>query len=208
MGIAARFLPGRQVLSEEEAARAGVQAGYYKDTSDCVLLSSRAGSKIIDREFGGAYLRPGHGISHWSSRGNYPALHLVAAAGAEDEMSFYVHRHYGQPSAHLQRFTLRLDGLASLHAGWRGGMASTRPFTYAGSRLELNFATSAAGSVRVAIPELGLTHENCEELIGDRLSRQVRWKGAEPGVLAQAAGRGVRLVFAMRDADVYSFRFS
>jgi hypothetical protein len=204
VGIAARFLPGRQVLTEEEAKQTGIQSGYYKDTSDCVLLTSRGG-RAIDREFGGAFLRPGFGLSHWSSRGNYPALNVVPV-GAEDEMSFYVNRHYGQPTAHLQRFSLRLDGFASLHAGWRGGVATTRPFTYQGSRLELNFATSAAGSVRVAVPELGLTFENCEEMIGDRTARVVRWRGADPDVLGKSA-RGVHLVFALRDADVFSFRF-
>jgi hypothetical protein len=206
-GIAARFLPGRRVLTAEEADRIHIQSGYFQDTSDSVLLTARAGSRTVDREFGGAFLRPGFGLSHWSSRGNYPALNVVPAGG-EDEMSFYVNRHYGQPSAHVQRFSLRLDGFASLHAGWRGGTASTRPFTYQGRKLALNFSTSAAGSVRVAIPELGLSLQNCEEMIGDRLEREVRWRGAPANVLAQAAGKPVRLHFAIQDADVYSFQFS
>ena len=37
------------------------------------------------------------------------------------EMSFYVQRHYGQPSVHLERFVLRTDGFVAVHAGYRGG---------------------------------------------------------------------------------------
>jgi hypothetical protein len=204
-GIAARFVPGRQALTDDEAKQAGILAGYYKDASDSVLLTSRAGSARIAREFGDAFLRPGPGISNWSSRGNYPALNVVPTG--EEEMSFYVNRHYGQATSHLQRLTLRADGFASLNAGWRGGVFTSKPLLFSGSRLELNFAASAAGSMRVAIPEAGLTFETCQELAGDRLARQVRWTGANPEALAALSGKPVRLKIWLRDADLYSFQF-
>jgi hypothetical protein len=207
-GIAARFMPGRQVLTEEEARQAGVVAGYYKDTSDSVLLTSRGGP-AIQRTFRDAYLRPGFGLNHWSSRGNYPALNIVPTGTGGDEMSFYVNRHYGQPTAHLQRFTLRTDGCSSLHAGYRGGQLITKPLTFTGEALEVNYASSAAGSVRVGIlsSEAGVrrTLEDCDELIGDRLDRTVRWRNNPQ--LKDLQGKPVRLIFALRDADLYSFRF-
>lgn len=207
VGIAARFNPGRQVLTAEEARETGVHPDYFKDTSDSVLLTTRGGDHV-SRYFRESFLRPGLGLHHWVSRDNYPALNIVETG--EGEMSFYVNRHYGQPTAHLQRFTLRTDGLASLHAGWRGGELMTKPVIFSGRGLELNFATSAAGGVRVqildkdeaAIP--GLALGDCTELIGDRLARAVKWRGDVAGW----AGKPVRLLFSLRDADVYSWQFT
>lgn len=206
VGIAARFMPGRQVLTVDEAKETGVHPDYFKDTADSVLLTSRGGN-TVSRYFRDAILRPGYGLNHWVSRDNYPALNIVLTA--EHEMSFYVNRHYGQPSSHLQRFVLRTDGLASLHAGWRGGEMTTKPFVLSGEKLELNFATSAAGGVRVelqdadGVPQPGFTLGECVEMIGDRIDRAVRWKSSGPLPKGQA-----RMMIALRDADVYSFRFA
>lgn len=207
VGIAARFNPGRQVLTADEARQTGVHPDYFKDTSDSVLLTTRGGN-TISRYFRESFLRPGLGLHHWVSRDNYPALNVVETA--EGEMSFYVNRHYGQPTAHLQRFALRSDGFSSLHAGWRGGELLTRPLLFSGRQLELNYASSAAGGVRVqvlnadetAIPGFGLG--DCRELIGDRLDARVPWRGDT----AQLAGKPVRLLFALKDADIYSWRFT
>ena len=88
---------------------------------------------------------------------------------------------------------------------------TTRPLTFAGDRLEVNYSTSAAGSIRVelqdadgsALPGYGL--DECRELVGDDIERDVAWEsGSSVGGLA---GRPVRLRVAMRDADMYSFRF-
>jgi hypothetical protein len=208
VGIAARFMPGRQVLTDEEAKETGVHPSYYKDTSDSVLLTTRGGN-VVSRYFRESFLRPGLGLHHWVSRDNYPALNVVETG--EGEMSFYVNRHYGQPTAHLQRFALRTDGFASLRAGWRGGEAQTKPLTFTGRELELNFATSAAGGVRVEVQDVagqplpGLSLDDCVEMIGDRLARKVRWREA---TLAGLAGTPVRLLLTLRDADLYSLRFT
>jgi len=207
IGIAARFNPGRQVLTAEEARETGVHPDYFKDTSDSVLLSSRGGNQV-SRYFRESFLRPGLGLNHWVSRDNYPALNVVETG--DGEMSFYVNRHYGQPTAHLQRFALRTDGFASLHAGWRGAELLTKPFTFSGRNLELNFATSAAGGIRVELQNPdeslipGLALGDCAEIIGDRLMRTVKWRG-DPSAFA---GKPVRLLFSLRDADIYSWRFT
>jgi len=208
IGIAARFLPGRQVLSEVEARSIGADPGYFKDASDAVLLTTRGGA-AYEREFLESFLRPGLGMENWTSRTNYPALNLVRTGPSE--MSLYVNRNYGQPTAHVARYSLRLDGFASLHAGYAGGELITRPIRFAGSRLELNYSTSAAGGVRVELqdasgrPIPGFTLEDCREIIGDQIERIVEWKsGADAGALA---GRAIRIRFALKDADVYSWRF-
>lgn len=210
VGIAARFMPGRQVLSDEEAKQVGVVAGYFKDTSDSVLLTTRGGNRI-QRTHRDGFLRPGYGLSRWSSRGNYPALNIVPTGSDGSEMSFYVNRDYGQPSNYLQRIALRTDGLASVHAGWRGGQVMTKPLTFTGRELEVNYSTSAAGSMSVGVipTEQGIDGgkplAECNELIGDRLDRVVRWRG-NPDV-SGLAGKPVRIVFQLRDADLYSYRF-
>lgn len=117
-GVCARFMPGRQVLNAEQAKELNVDPGYFKDCADAVLVTSRGGKKYT-RQFMEAFLRPGVGLQNWVSRSNYPALHLVQTG--PDKMSFYVNRNYGQPTAYLRRYELRLDGLASAHAGYFGG---------------------------------------------------------------------------------------
>ena len=99
VGIAARFMPGRQVLTDEQARAINVDPGYFKDCSDNVLLTSRGGYGY-DRTFLEAFIRPGIGPENWTSRTNYPALNVVPTGPGE--MSLYVQHRYGQPSHHLQ----------------------------------------------------------------------------------------------------------
>lgn len=204
IAICARFMPGRQVLSDAEAKAINVDPGYFKDCSDAVLMSSRGGTRY-DRTFLEAFLRPGLGISNWVSRSNYPGLNVVQTG--ENEMSFYVLRNYGQPSIYIRRYTLRLDGFASVHAGYAGGEMITRPFTFSGSKLEANFATSAPGGVRFHLEDpAGAQLAESNELIGDQIAREVTWKGAAD--VSRFAGKPVRLRVRLKDADLYAIRFA
>jgi hypothetical protein len=208
VSIAARFLPGRQVLTDAEAQAIRVDPGYFKDASDAVLFSTRGGMRY-DRTFLESFLRPGVGMENWTSRTNYPALNVVQTGPAE--MSFYVNRNYGQPSAHIARYTLRLDGFASIEAGYSGGELITRPLRFSGHELQINYSTSAAGGIRVELqgesgePIPGYTLADARELIGDQVERTVSWKaGADVTALS---GKPVRLRFSLKDANLYSFRF-
>jgi hypothetical protein len=197
--IAARFFPGRQVLSAEEAKQTGVDPGYYKDCADAVFLTTRGGQRY-QRAFEEAFLRPGLGLENWVSRSNYPALGVVPTG--DREMSFYVVRRYGQPEIHLQRYALRTDGFSSLHAGARGGTMVTKPFRYAGRHLEMNFSTSAGGEISVALERAdGSLLASAKGVIGDRIDHRLADVGAH-------AGQSVRLRVTLRDADLYSFRFA
>lgn len=208
IGICARFQPGRQVLTEARANSLGVAPSYFKDCSDAVLLTSRGGNRY-DRTFLESFLRPGMGLANWASRSNYPGLNVVETGPGE--LSFYATRNYGQPTAHLGRFKLRLDGFASIHAPFAGGEALTRVLRFDGSELSVNLSTSAAGGLRVEIqdqqsrPIPGYTIQEADELIGDEVERPVTWQGrAAVGALA---GKPVRLRFVMKDSDLYSMRF-
>ncbi|MCZ2077816.1 MAG: hypothetical protein LC130_22790 [Bryobacterales bacterium] len=208
ISIAARFFPGRQVIDDAEAKAINVDPKYYKDISDAVLFSTRGGN-TYDRTFLEAFIRPGLGLENWVSRTNYPAWNVVQTGPAE--MSLYVNKNYGQPTAQLVRYTMRLDGFASVHAGAAGGELVTKPLRFKGSALDLNFATSAGGSVRVELqnangtPIPGFTLADARELIGDQISRPARWNAG--GDVRSLEGKTVRIRFVLKDADLYSFRF-
>jgi len=208
LATAARFMPGRQVITDAQAAEIGVHPKYFNDTSDAVLMTSRGGNRY-DRTFLGSLIRPGIGLKNWVSRTNYPALNIIQTGPTE--MSLYVQQDYGQPSAHLERFTMRLDGLASVRADFGGGELVTRPLTFDGNRLSLNFSTSAAGGIKVELqdaegkPIPGFALEDCVEVIGNEIERDVQWKnGPDVGSLA---AKPVKLRFVISDADLFALQF-
>ncbi|WP_337177775.1 hypothetical protein [Paludisphaera sp.] len=207
IATAARFMPGRRAITAEQAKAIGVDPGYFNDVSDAILMSTRGGN-VYDRSFMEAFVAPGVGPGNWTSRTNYPALNVVQTG--PDEMSLYVNQEYGQPTAHLRRYGMRLDGFASVHADYDGGEMTTKPLTFRGSRLLLNFATSAAGGIRVEIqrpdgtPIPGFALADCAELIGNEIERPVAFAGG----LDSLAGQPVRLRFVMKDADLFALRFA
>jgi hypothetical protein len=208
IAIGGRFMPGRQILTEKQAVEMNVNPGYFKDCSDAFIMSTRGGD-AYDRTFMEAFIRPGIGMDNWVSRSNYPALNVVQTGPYE--MSMYVNQDYAQPAAHLHRYSLRLDGFASISAPYSGGEVITKPFTFSGSVLEINYSTSAAGEIRfemqdengVAIP--GYTLDDSQVIIGNEISRSVSWKGDTD--LKSLSSRIVRLRIIMKDADLFSIRF-
>ena len=126
-------------------------------------------------------------------------------------MSFYANQNYGQPTAHLRRYSLRLDGFACVRALYAGGEFTTRPLRFAGRTLRVNFATSAAGSLRVEIqdaagkPIPGFALADANETIGNEIDREVRWRAGSD--VSALAGKPVRLRFVMKDASLYAMRF-
>jgi hypothetical protein len=208
ISIAARFLPGRQILSDEQAKQLNVNPDYFKDCSDAVLMSSRGGN-IYDRTFMDGFIRPDIGLQNWVSRSNYPALNVVQTG--PDKMSLYVQHDYAQPTAHLRRYSLRLDGFASIQAPYKGGSFTTKPFTFTGGKLLLNFATSAPGFIKVEIQDTsgqpidGYTLKDAKELIGNYIEHPSEWQhGIDVSKLSR---RPIRLKFVMKDADLYSLQF-
>ena len=208
VSLPARFVPNRQVITDEEAAEIGVSPKYFKDTSDAVFMTSRGGTRF-DRTFLTSFIRPGIGARNWVSRTNYPARFL--AQTGPNEMSVYVNQDYAQPTAHLRRYSMRLDGFASVRSAYEGGELLTRPLVFDGDQLDINFSTSAAGFVRVelqtaegeVIPGFGML--DCRPQIGNEIKRTVTWNAN--GDLESLAGTPVRLRFVMKDADLFGLQF-
>jgi hypothetical protein len=210
LGMPTRFFPGRRALTAEQLAELHTppEWNYGNDCADIVLTSTR-GDDRLDRTFMEAFVRPGLEPRNWTSRANYAARGLIATG--PDEMAFYISHNLGYPTSHVRRYTLRLDGFASVSAPFDGGELITPVLTFSGDRLTINFATSAAGSVRVEIqdesgtPLAGFAAEDCEEMIGDQIERLVRWQGGDD--VGPLAGRPVRLRVLLQDADLYSLKF-
>jgi hypothetical protein len=193
-----RYVPERTKIQEHE----------HYGVCDGVFMSSRDGVNW-DR-WVEAFLRPGPDWHNWTDRNNHVAYGILPAS--ETEISLYWTEHYRHDSARLRRGTIRTDGFASLHAGAEGGVALTRPLIVDGRHLELNYATSAVGSVRVEIlgedgrPLPGIGHIESEKLFGDEIARRLQWTSGE--ALPDLGGRPIRLRIHLRDADLYSLRFA
>jgi hypothetical protein len=176
--------------------------------NDIVFMSSRDGVHF-DRSFMEAFIRPGLDKRNWHERGIYFQHGIYQTSPTE--LTMYVNEHIKTPGIHVRRYTIRPDGFVSVKAGYAGGELTTHPLTFEGKELELNYSTSAVGTVKVevqdekgnALPGYGL--DDCPEMFADEIEGLVRWKGGSD--INSLAGKPVRLRFSLNDADVYAFRF-
>ena len=170
-------------------------------STDILFMASRAGSNHFDRLFKKALIRPGLDKNAWNNRANYTALNVVPTGPAE--LSIY-HKN-------KHRYVLRTDGFVSVHAGYKTGELLTRPLIFKGSKLEVNYSTSIAGSLQVEIrdaagkPVPGFRLRDCPPMIGDSIQAFLKWKAGPD--LSALAGKPVRLRFVLKDADLYSLCF-
>lgn len=195
--------------------RMTVTPRYGTAVTDSIIITSRDGRNF--RQSNDVFLAPGLRTRHnWSYGDNYIAWHVVETESTKDdaprELSLYATESYftGRQSR-LRRYSLRMDGFASVHARTQQGEFTTIPLTFSGKELSLNTATSAAGSIQVEIrgqdgtPIPGFTLADCDLIYGDSLDRRVSWKGSTS--VESLIGRPVVLRFVMREADVYSLVF-
>ena len=113
-------------------------------------MTSRDGVLWL-RRFMEAYIPPGPDPENWNERNMIVASGLVPTGPGE--MSIYYVEHYRRPTVRLRRASMRVDGIVSVHANFTGGWARTRPFTFEGDELVINYATTASGSIRVEIQD-------------------------------------------------------
>ena len=83
----------------------------------------------------------------------------------------------------LHRATLRTDGFVSVSSGYAGGRLVTRPLTFAGDELAVNFAPSVVGTLPVesrisaAGRWKGTGSRTASRSSGDQTERVVLWRG-------------------------------
>ena len=176
--------------------------------SDGVFMTSRDGVRF-DRRFMEAFIRPGLDPDNWNERNIGTACGVVPISPTE--ISVYYVEHYRHDTCRLRRGSLRTDGFVSLSAPYQKGEMLTRPLTFKGKELVLNYSTSAVGSVRIGLqdetgqPIPGFTMADCPPTFGDEIERVVSWKKGSD--LSALAGKPIRLRVRLKDGDLYSIRF-
>jgi hypothetical protein len=168
--------------------------------TDILFMSTRGGG-AYDRLFTQSFIRPGLSKEGWANRANYAAIGIHQTS--DTELSLFL--------TGGRRYTLRLDGFVSVNAALEGGEFITRPLTFEGNELTMNYATSAAGQMRVEIqdeegkPVPGFTLDACDPIYGDHIDRVVTWnEGSDVGRLK---GTVIKLRFVMSDADLFAVKF-
>lgn len=183
-----RFVTNRKKVPEHEGP--GV--------SDAVFMSSRDGVHW-DRPFLEAWVRPGPDLKNWTDRNNMTANGIIVG---DTEWSLYISEHYRHADHRIRRMTVRKQGLASMHAGAKGGEFTTKPLTFTGKKLVLNYATSAAGSIQIeALDETGKVVAAMPELYGDEFE-------ANALDVSKLAGKTITLRVKLKDADLFALRFA
>ncbi len=222
VGFPARYIergwsPSMEALpdAEHRRMRSDIHDRFGMAISDTLLMTSRDGLNFHRWEE--AFMPPGiERPGTWAYGHNFISLGLAETAsalpGAPAELSIYAMERVWVGPASIRRHSLRMDGFASAHAPMAGGEFVTKPLTFEGDRLVLNFATSAAGTIRVELLDAaGLALEgfalgDCDDIFGDSIERTVTWnRSADVSALA---GTPLRMRFTIADADLYSFRFS
>jgi hypothetical protein len=215
VGFPGRFMAGREI---EKGLPLLQHPSYkYASISETLFMTSRDGLHF--KRWGEAFIRPGPRKERWIYGATFPQYGLLVtkplAADTPDELSLYVSDGGGWAqrgnASRFRRYTLRIDGFVSINAPLSGGEVVTKPLKFAGSKLTMNFATSAAGSVRVEIqdpagkPVEGFSLADCPDHFGDTVERVVNWNNRKD--VSRLAGKPVRLRFVLKDADLYSFQF-
>jgi hypothetical protein len=141
------------------------------------------------------------GYPDWAGR-----LGLNVVPTGPTQMSMYLE----QPGR-VVRYTLRTDGFVALNAGTGGGEMESKPFTFSGKALEVNYQALSGGSLRVeletangkAIPGLDLSHS--VPMTGNQISQTVSWTSGDN--VSALAGATVRVKFVLNNVNVYSMAF-
>jgi len=177
--------------------------------SDALFMTARAGSLVYDRLFPDRYIDPADEIGPQAARSNFPAENSVRTGPAE--MSFYVGHNYRSVSNHLRRYSLRLDGFVALSVTNGVGEVLTKPLTFEGQRLRLNYKARSNGNVRVEIRDIngspvgGRALADAVPLTGDEIDGVVSWSGGNS--VAPLSATPVVLRFVMENADLFAMRF-
>ena len=200
---------------EHRRLRSSASPRYGTAVTEGLLMTSRDG--VTFHRWAEAFLRPGpQRPNSWAYGNQYIAWHAVETEshleGAPRELSIFASDSYWTGTSNrLRRYTLRLDGFVSARAPYAGGEFLTKPLIFSGQQLQLNFSTSAAGSIRVEIQNQdgkaieGFKLEDCSEVFGDTIDRTVTWK--DNSELKSLAGKPVRLRFQLKDADLFALQF-
>lgn len=137
-----------------------------------------------------------------------PALIEVPSdiPGAENEYMVMVRESFRATTGYnkLVKYTIRLDGFVSLHAGGEEKVVVTKEFTYNGENLYANIATSARGGAYFTLKCGDEQYTSCE-MFGNSTNKRIRFEDDE--AVKRLSGKPVTLKIEMFDCDIYSIKF-
>ncbi len=193
----------------------GVMSRCATAVTDCGFMYSE--NKSDWYRFDEAYFTPGpENADNWFYGCCYPAVGMMENVNdfGERELAIIVpitkwnrkDEGFLLKYVELYRYTMRIDGFACVHANGKGATYVTKPFTFEGGKLEMNFRTSAGGYIEVTLTdEDGNALEGFTDtrIFGDAIERPVDFAGD----LTTLNGKAVCLKLKMCDADAFSFKF-
>ena len=194
---------------EDRIARIRKQLRFGLAVTDGLFMASRDGYNFT--KFDEAILPPPPENPEAFVYGDgtmTPALIEVPSniPGAENEYMIVVRESFRTVQSHckLVKYTIRLDGFVSMHAGGEECELVSKEFTYDGEELYANIATSARG---YAYFTLGCGDEEYTsvEVFGNSTDKRIRFEDDE--AVKRLSGKPVTLTVKMFDADLYSIRF-
>jgi len=192
---------------EKRLERMKHQPRYGLTTTDCLFMASRDGVHFARQDE--AFMRPEpENPAGWVYGDCYPSYGLIetpsAVEGADNELSFYLFEGHwmGEPTR-LHRYSMRMDGFMSLHAGAKEKMVVSKPFSFEGEALYANIATSARGYMYFTLTDPdGNSLSSCE-IFGNSTDKRIPF----PASLSAFSRKEVVLTVRMREADLYSIQF-
>jgi hypothetical protein len=104
----------------------------------------------------------------------------------------------------LVKYTTRLDGFVSLHAGGEEKSVVTKEFVYNGENLFANIQTSARGYAYFVLKS-GNEEYSSVEIFGNSCDKRIRFEDDE--VIKRLCGKPITLEIKMYDCDLYSIKF-
>lgn len=182
------------------------------EQTEPTFMVSRDGQNF--RRYSEAVIPPTAPEKRDGNRSNYMAWGILQLPSQTEEWSVYAKEaYYAGPASRIRRFVYRPNGLVALSTmtDQSGeGEAITRPISFSGKSLVLNYRTAPSGSLRVELqdadgtPIPSFTVDDCL-LRGNDLRRRVTWKNRSD--LSDLAGKSIRIRFVLQDAELFALRF-
>lgn len=194
---------------EDRIARAKRQLRFGLAVTDGIFMASRDGYNFT--KYDEAILPPPPENPEAFVYGDgtmTPALIEVPSEipGADNEYMILVRESFRTVQSHckLVKYTIRLDGFVSMHAGGDECELVTKEFAYDGENLYANIATSARGYAYFTLKSGDEEYTSCE-MFGNSTDKRIRFEDDE--AVKKLSGKPVTLTVKMFDADLYSIRF-
>ena len=139
----------------------------------------------------------------------FPALIEIpsSVSGADNEYMLILRESFrpGKDSYNkLVKYTSRLDGFVSMHAGGEKKKVVTKAFIYEGEEFFANIATSARGGAYFTLKS-GDNIFRSVEVFGNSTNKRVRFENDD--AVSTLSGKLVTLDIELYDADLYSIKF-